>query len=184
MTEAAVQAALHWLAANQGEDGRWDCSLHGGGREMKTLGHDRGGAGGEADTAVTGLAILAFLGAGQTHVDGPHATSVRRGLEFLVRSQAADGNLAGRAELFARMYCHGMATLAMSEAYGMTGDSGLRPCLERALGYTIRAQHPVTGGWRYQPGDEGDTSQLGWQLMSLHSAELAGLPIPAGHEPG
>jgi len=179
MTEAAVQAALRWLATNQNEDGRWDCSLHGGGRETKTLGHDRGGAGREADTAVTGLAVLAFLGAGQTHQDGKHATKVRRGLEFLARSQAADGNLAGNAELFARMYCHGMATLALGEAYGMTGDPGLRPFLERALGYTMRSQHPVTGGWRYQPGDEGDTSQLGWQLMSLHSAELAGLPIPA-----
>ncbi len=179
MTEAAVQAALQWLAANQHDDGRWDCSRHGGGRETKTLGHDRGGAGGEADTAVTGLAVLAFLGAGHTHLDGKHQANVRRGLGFLARSQAADGNLAGNAELFARMYCHGMATLALGEAYGMTADPGLRPFLQRALGYTSRSQHPVTGGWRYQPGDEGDTSQLGWQLMSLHSAELAGLPVPA-----
>jgi len=184
MTEAAVRAALQWLAANQNEDGRWDCSRHGGGRETKTLGHDRGGAGGEADTAVTGLAVLAFLGAGHTHRGGKHATTVRRGLEFLARRQAADGNLAGNAELFARMYCHGMATLALGEAYGMTGDPGLRPFLEQALGYTIRSQHPVTGGWRYQPGDEGDTSQLGWQLMSLHSAELAGLPVPAATRAG
>jgi len=184
VTEAAVQAALAWLAANQAEDGRWDCSLHGGGREMQTLGHDRGGAGAEADTAVTGLAILAYLGSGQTHLDGPHAATVRRGLDFLARSQAADGNLAGNAELFARMYAHGMATLALAEAYGMSGDAGLRPYLERALGYTIRAQHPVTGGWRYQPGDDGDTSQLGWQLMALHSAQLAGLPVPAATRAG
>lgn len=184
MTEASVQAALHWLAANQSADGRWDCSLHGGGREMKTLGHDRGGAGGEADTAVTGLAVLAFLGAGHTHYDGKYSATVRRGLEFLARTQAADGNLAGNAELFARMYCHGMATLALGEAYGMTGDSGLRPFVQRAVGYTIRSQHPVTGGWRYQPGDEGDTSQLGWQLMALHSAELAGLPIPVATRNG
>lgn len=183
-TEAAVQAALQWLAANQSEDGRWDCSRYGGGRETRTLGHDRGGAGGEADTAVSGLAVLAYLGAGQTHLDGPQAATVRRGLEFLARSQAADGNLAGNAELFARMYCHGMATLALSEAYGMTGDAALRPYLERALAYTVRAQHPQNGGWRYQPGDEGDTSQLGWQLMALHSAELAGLPIPAATRAG
>lgn len=183
-TEAAVQAALRWLAANQSEDGRWDSGLHGGGRETRTLGHDRGGAGSQAHTAVTGLALLAYLGAGQTHLAGPQAATVRRGLGFLARSQAADGNLAGNAELFARMYCHGMATLALSEAYGMTGDPALRPYLERALHYTVRAQHPQNGGWRYQPGDEGDTSQLGWQLMALHSAELAGLPIPAASRAG
>lgn len=183
-TEAAVQAALQWLAANQSDDGRWHSGLHGGGRETRTLGHDRGGAGGNAHTAVTGLALLAYLGAGQTHLAGPHAATVRRGLEFLARSQAADGNLAGNAELFARMYGHGMATLALSEAYGMTGDPGLRPYLERALQYTVRAQHPQNGGWRYQPGDEGDTSQLGWQLMALHSADLAGLPMPTSTRAG
>lgn len=77
------------------------------------------------------------------------------------------------------MYCHGMATLAIGEAYAMTGDARLKPALERAIGYTLRAQHPTSGGWRYQPGDEGDTSQFGWQLMALRSAELGGLPTPA-----
>ncbi len=48
----------------------------------------------------------------------------------------------------------------------------------RAIAYSVAAQDPVGGGWRYRPGDAGDTSQLGWQLMALKSAELAGLPIP------
>lgn len=183
-TEAAVVAALRWLATNQNPDGRWECGRHGGGRETRTLGHDRGGAGAKADTAATGLAILAFLGFGQTHLDGPHAAAVQHGLEFLARIQATDGSLAGEAELFARMYCHGMATLALGEAYGMTGDQRLRPFLERALHYSMAAQNPRSGGWRYQPGDEGDTSQLGWQLMAFHSAELAGLPIPTSTRAG
>jgi hypothetical protein len=66
----------------------------------------------------------------------------------------------------------------------MTGDARLKPYLERAIGYTLRAQHPTSGGWRYQPGDEGDTSQFGWQLMALRSAELGGLPIPAATRAG
>ena len=176
-SEAAVAAALAWLARVQCSDGRWDAADHGAGRETRTLGHDRGGAGGRADTGITGLALLAFLGAGETHLEGEHCLAVQHGLEYLLASQAADGNLAGDAELFARMYCHGIATLALSEAYALTGDQRLLPGLKRALAYTIEAQH-VGGGWRYQPYDQGDLSQFGWQLMALRSAEIAGLPIP------
>ena len=99
-------------------------------------------------------------------------------LEYLIRIQAPDGNLGGQAATFEFMYCHAMAACALSEAYGMTRDSRLREPVRRAVGYTVRAQDPVGGGWRYKPGDAGDTSQLGWQLMALKSAELAGIPIP------
>lgn len=177
-SEAAVAAALEWLAANQSEDGRWDADLHGAGKETKTLGHDRQGAGARADTGITGLALLAFLGNGQTHLEGRHRENVQHGLEFLLASQAANGSLAGNAEFFASMYCHGIATLALSEAYALTGDERLLSGLNKALRYTIAAQH-AGGGWRYQPYDEGDMSQFGWQLMALHSAELAGIKMPA-----
>ena len=66
----------------------------------------------------------------------------------------------------------------MSEAYGMTHDPRLREPVRRAIAYTIAAQDAKGGGWRYRPGDPGDTSQMGWQLMSLKSAELAGLAVP------
>jgi len=177
-SEAAVAAALDWLAAAQSQDGRWDADAHGAGRETRTLGHDRKGAGAQADTGVTGLALLAFLGAGETHLAGEHREVVQHGLEFLLASQASDGNLSGNAELFAAMYCHGIATLALSEAYALTGDERLLPSLKGALGYTTGAQH-VGGGWRYQPYDSGDMSQFGWQLMALKSAELGGISIPA-----
>jgi hypothetical protein len=103
---------------------------------------------------------------------------VQHGLEFVLGQQADDGNLAGPARLYARMYCHGMATLAMSEAYAMTGDQRMRAYVERAVQYTINAQDRGTGGWRYQPADQGDMSQFGWQVMALKSAELAGITIP------
>jgi len=57
----------------------------------------------------------------------------------------------------------------------MTGDAGLRPALERAVGHTLAMQSPATGGWRYAAGDRGDTSQLGWQVMVLSSARNAGI---------
>jgi hypothetical protein len=176
-TEAAVNGALQWLAAHQSADGRWDADAHGAGREISLLGHNRGGAGAKADTGITGLALLAMLGAGNTHLDGKYREQVQHGLEFILSSQAASGSLQGDAELFASMYCHGIATLALSEAYAMTGDSRLKPGLQRAIHYTLESQH-AAGGWRYQPGDAGDMSQFGWQVMALKSAEIGGLPIP------
>jgi hypothetical protein len=177
-TEKAVQAALKWLAENQAADGRWRAGDHGAGRDENVLGHARQNAGSEADTGVTGLALLAFLASGNTHEHGDYQENIRHGLEFLLKTQARDGNLGGSAAVYEHMYCHAMATCALSEAFGMTHESRLREPVERAIRYSIAAQDPRGGGWRYHPGDPGDTSQLGWQLMALKSADLAGVPIP------
>jgi hypothetical protein len=178
-SETAVEAALAWLAANQESDGRWNARSHGAGREDRVRGHDRQHAGIEADTGITGLALLTLLGAGHTHFEGTYRKSVQHGLEYLIRNQTDDGNLAGQATLFARMYCHGIASLALSEAYVMTGDYRLKPYVERAVRFTAQAQISATGGWRYQQGDPvGDMSQFGWQVMALQSAQLAGVETP------
>ena len=174
-TEAAVAAALRWLASAQSRDGRWDAVQFGAGQEENTLGQDRGGAGRGADTGITALSLLAFLGAGHSHVQGEYQENVRRGLDFLLRSQAADGNLFGEATLYAQMYCHSMATFALAEAEAVTRDRRLEAAVTKAVNYSLAAQNTTTGGWRYRPGDIGDTSQLGWQIMALASARRAGI---------
>ena len=183
-SEAAVRAALAWLARNQSEDGRWDTDRLEGGREAHVYGHSRNGAGIDADTGVTALSLLAFMAAGHTHMEGAYRQNVQHGLEYLLGSQSGSGSLAGSARLYARMYCHGMALLAVSEAYALTGDPRILPFLERGLEFSIATQDPVGGGWRYQPGDPGDMSQFGWQVMALASAEKAGLVIPAATKKG
>ena len=127
---------------------------------------------------MTGLALLALLGAGQTHYQGEHAPAVRKGIDFLCRVQRPDGSLSGDSKLFAATYCHGMASLALSEAYAMTGDPRLREPVQRAVRFSLRSQ-ALQGGWRYQPGDPGDMSQFGWQVMMLSSAHQAGIPLPS-----
>lgn len=183
-TEKAVQDALAWLAAHQESDGRWDAARHGAGREMFVGGRNRQGSGAQAHTAVTGLALLAFLGRGYTHQQGEYQKTVAQGLEYLLRHQGADGNLGAQADFYAFMYCHGIAALALSEAYAMTQDPRLREPLRQAITYTLAAQHPEQGGWRYRPRDPGDASQLGWQLLALKSAELAGIGIPQASKQG
>ncbi len=98
--------------ATQSGDGRWDPRAFSAGAGLAADGEDRQGAGAHADTGITGLALLAFLAAGQTHLDGEYHDTVRRGLEFLLRSQDATGNLGATNNLYERMYCHAMAACA------------------------------------------------------------------------
>ncbi len=177
-TERAVNSALRWLAENQQNDGRWDASTSGGGKENQVFGHDRKGAGADADCGITALAALSFLAAGHTHLEGPYQDEIRQALEFLVRQQKRDGNLSGDARLYARMYCHSMSLLSLSEALAITGDQRLYQPVQRGVDYSIRSQHRQDGGWRYQPGDTGDMSQFGWQVLALHSARIGGAVVP------
>jgi len=183
-TESAVERALAWLARAQGIDGGWHAAEHGAGRvpsaaNNRTHSEYRHNAGLKANTAMTGLALLAFLGAGHTHIDGQYKEVVTRGLLYLKDQQLPSGDLSGRDQVgreptvrFARMYSHGMAALALTEAYGMTGDPVLLPTVQSACKYTLGAMNPRTGGWRYEfpTDDPGDMSQFGWQAMLLKSS--------------
>lgn len=173
-TERAVNSALDWLAAHQSPDGRWDSDGFDAAcpRGDKCDGHaiER-----ESDTGLTGLALLAFLGAGHTHLEATkHRETVRRGLSWLIRMQRPDGDL----QYGGRIYCHSMATLALTEAYAMTKDQRLRAPAQRAILWLAAAQHPETGGWRYAPRETGDTSVYGWAVLSLRSARQAKLEVP------
>jgi hypothetical protein len=185
-TEAAVSAALAWLARAQSSDGAWNARQFGAGTETFALGENRRGTGDRADTGVTGLALLAFLAGGHTHMGGDYQLTVQRGLESLIRAQMPSGDLSGPKQIGndasvtnARMYCHGIATLALAEAYALTHDPAVREPLLRAVQYTLAAQDPRGGGWRYRPGDAGDLSQFGWQAMALRSVERSGIRIEA-----
>jgi hypothetical protein len=192
-TETAVQNALSWLSRSQASDGSWNAQQHGAGSEPRGAasepeGQYRSQAGQRADTAMTGLALLAFLGAGHTHREGPYADTVNRGLQYLLSQQFPSGDLSGRMQVgqeptvrYARMYSHGMAGLAIAEAYAMTGDPALLRALQGAANYSLQAMNPRTGGWRYDfaSDDPGDTSQFGWQAMLLNSASKSGaIAIP------
>ncbi|MEQ8791817.1 MAG: prenyltransferase/squalene oxidase repeat-containing protein [Pirellulaceae bacterium] len=161
LTEAAVARALRWLASQQNDDGGW--SLRGGGA---------------SDEAATSLALLPFLGAGQTHLNGVYKDHVAGGLRWLVDHQRENGDLRYRLQSGNHgMYAHGQGTIVLCEAFAMEGDEKLRVPAQKAVDFIVAAQHQG-GGWRYQPGQPGDTSVLGWQLMALQSARVAGLTTP------
>ena len=96
-------------------------------------------------------------------------------LLWLLRHQERDGNLAKGC--VQPMYSHGLATIALCEAYGLSGDHNIGAAAQGAVNYIVAAQNKTDFGWRYNPGDPGDTSVVGWQVMGLKSAIMAGLNV-------
>ncbi len=181
-SERAVEASLRWLSKMQSRDGRWEAKAFGAGKvKFDENGVDRDYAGRDADSGVTALAVLAFLGAGYTHEEGQYSETVDRALRWLISQQKSDGNLGFDAGHFAMNYCHGIATYAIAEAYGMqndpTSNTMLREPLLRGVHYILQNQNP-DGGWRYLKGQKSDISMSGWHLMALKSAEIAGVNVP------
>ncbi len=178
-TEAAIELGLAFLSRQQLPDGHWSFrpAAEGGPGVAAQSGAI------QADTAATGLSLLAFLGAGYDHYDDQYQEVVRRGLNYLVDHQQPNGALyrshQRETDRVAQMYSHGIATIALCEAVGMTGDTALRPAAQRAIDFIVAAQHPQRGGWRYQPRRSSDLSVTGWQLMALKSGELAGMHVPS-----
>ncbi|MCY2989262.1 MAG: hypothetical protein NTY19_15515 [Planctomycetota bacterium] len=54
----------------------------------------------------------------------------------------------------------------------------IRAAATKALVYTLNAQDPSGGGWRYKPRQRGDTSVTGWQVVAMYSATKANFPVP------
>ena len=102
----------------------------------------------------------------------------------MLANQKPDGDLYSGGSKYTWLYSHGIAAIALCEAYGMTRDEALREPAQRALNFIAAAQHPTEGGWRYAPRTGTDTSVSGWQMMALKSGELAGLEVRSGCYPG
>jgi hypothetical protein len=169
-SEAAVARSLKWFSEHQSSDGHWSldgfmngrCNCQNGGQNN--------------DVAGTAFGLLPFLGAGQTHKGASknasvYAKNVERALKWLMLKQNSEGNFGGG------MYAHGLATIAICEAFGLTNDPVLQKPAQKAINFIVKAQSD-NGGWRYVPRGGGDTSVVGWQVMALKSGQMAGLDVP------
>jgi hypothetical protein len=168
-TESAVEAALQWLARHQEPDGSWDAAKYG-----PSSGNVR------IRVGDTGLALLAFLGAGYTDRSGKFADNVKRAQTWLMSQQKPNGGIfekergGGGASAG---YNHSIAGLALAEAYGMTQDPKLRDAAQKAVDYSVNIHQAPYSGWRYDPKEKPDLSVTGWFVMQLKSARIAGLTV-------
>ncbi|MGC4006747.1 MAG: hypothetical protein QM811_27930 [Pirellulales bacterium] len=97
-----------------------------------------------SDTAATALSLLSFLGGGFDHYGDRYQVNVAGGLRFLVQNQKPNGDLYLATDAkwneSAWLYSHAMGTIALCEAYGMTGDEKLREPAQKALDFIVRAK--------------------------------------------
>lgn len=167
------QRALNYLATTQQPDGSWP--------------------GAESGPGITGVCIMAFLATGDDPDFGPHADNIRRALRNLILHQdPKTGHLSGPGH--GPMYHHGLATLALSEAYGVVNERQLwrdvnvppekRRTVGQALELAVRCiltsqkQNPYKA-WRYSPDSrDADTTVSGTVFMGLLGARNAGVEIP------
>ena len=139
------------------------------------------------NAAVTSLAALAFMAAGNQPERGKHGRLVSRALRYILDLSSRGGLFPGylvnpRATPQGPMYGHGFATLFLGEVVGTVHAQGLRDevreKLKLALQLIVKSQNGE-GGWRYHPHSrEADISVTVCQIMALRSARNAGFAVP------
>ncbi len=165
-SERAVAAALNWLARHQLPSGNWSLGKFSQVCKDSTC---TGKGSVDSDAAATAMALLPFLAAGQTHKEkGPYKRNIEAGLFWMVTNQKPDGNLAGATGQV--MYTHGLATICMCEAYGLSGDKKIGAARNEAIDFIVAAQNPERGGWHYHGRPDRTWRHLGRRLAS-HGAE-------------
>ncbi len=173
-SEKAVDHGLKWLALHQLPDGSWNFDFA---RCPACNGLCRNSGAISSTTGATGLALLCFLGRGNTHRSGEYHEVVNKGIYYLQRRLQVTERGGDLRE--GTMYAQGIATLALCEARIMSGDTSLDRYAQSTLDFIMYSQDPNGGGWRYDPGQPGDTTVTGWQIMALKSGRAADLRVPS-----
>jgi hypothetical protein len=190
--DAAAEAGLRWLARHQDKDGSWSpesFSKHCTGTlRCEGIGYA------EHVVGVTGLAVLAYLGAGhddrseRTLGDDPGREPVLvgkvvgRALRWLRLQQAPGGAFC--SEQMKWGYNQSIATLAMVEAYRASDSPEWKESARKGLqnlvaGQSLAPKSNDLRGWRYDfKSRESDISVVGWCVQALAAARRAGMEVP------
>ncbi len=157
----AVGRALQWLKSTQSQDGSWP-----------------GGP------AITGLALLAYLGHCETPMSADFGDSSLRAITYLVNlGMKNHGKLTLDTKNKHWPYEHAIATYALAEAATFCKSlriniPKLQEVTQQAGQFIIDNQH-ASGGWDYsyaETGDRGgDLSISAWHLQALKACKHTGI---------
>jgi hypothetical protein len=179
--DGGIDSGLRWLKRHQSPNGSWDAVEYVRNCEENPKCEPGVLQAGDTNVAMTGYAVLCFLGAGYDHkTPNKYSKVVTKGLEYLISIQKKDG-LMGE-----RNYEHAVATMALAEAYAMTNDVVLRTPAQNGVNVVLARQSKGKStyglAWDYVDQNDArlDTSVTGWNVMALKSALAGGLQIKDG----
>ena len=171
--ESAVSKALEYLKTQQNPDGSFSKANKG---------------------AMTGFALLCYLGRCETPDSAFYGDNVMKGILYLIElSKSNKGGMMSENPVSGPgTYEHGIATYALGEMYtlarlGSKTLPGMKEAFEDGVKIIIDNQ-ATSGGWGY--GGTGlvgynkganDLSVTGWQYQALKAAKLTGLKIEGLH---
>lgn len=156
--EEAVVFAFDRIAAEQREDGSWG-PRDGVGQAIEP-----------ATTETTGIVLLAFASAGQTHGQGKFRDHVQHGLDYLRNSGNVDNEWAPQRLMLPAQgqttRSQALATLAICRLYSMTRDSQWERAAQFAVNELCQPRH--------RPKVESkDTDVVCWQLLAIVEAHMS-----------
>jgi hypothetical protein len=160
--EDAVVKALDYLQKTQNANGSWD-PTH--------------------PVAMTGLALLAYLGHCETPQSPKYGDTVLKAITFLVNNGLENkGRLTNKPEASIQwVYDHGIATYALAEAYTFCSKLDIKiPDLDKVTkmaGDRIMDGQGASGSWVYKflPTNGGDNSVGFWQIQAMKACKHTGL---------
>jgi hypothetical protein len=167
ITEAAIIRGLNWLKNTQAADGSWGGDAKG----------DEGVKSPQDKNAMTGMALLSFLGHCELQDSPEFGPTVQKAINFLTASGNPPEKMAGGNT---GSYSHPIRTYALCEAYTMTKIKKLELYAKRASEHVVKGQNE-NGGWAYGYGKgvgaHTDLSVTGWNIQALKAAAYTGISI-------
>jgi len=156
--EKAVVKALDWLKDTQNEDGSWD---------------------NQHPIAMTGFALLAFLGHCETPLSEKYGEEVLKAITYLVNNgMKNEGKLTNKPDNSIQwVYDHGIAAYALAESYTFCSRMDINvpdldTVVKKAIDMIIDGQSD-NGGWvyRFARNGAGDNSVGFWQIQALKASK-------------
>ncbi len=136
-----ILSALDWLQKRQSPDGGW------------------------GDPTTTGVALLPFLGAGETHQSGSFRIQVKDGLKYLRDHQDPEGCFVEPTDP-RRLRDHAVAALAMVEAWAMTQSRVFKEPAQKAVAFALKTR-----------GTDVDVETTAWMVLLAKSAQASELGV-------